>query len=841
MYNFLNINSGDNPNEGRSKINYNFSLISGGAFTGGTSGGTPAGNTYEVQFNNGGFFDASTNFKFNPNNNTLIEGHNNTISGNSSNSAIVGGNQNYTYNSCESTIIGGEYGHVLNNTITSGIFSGIHNIITNNSNTSTIIGGAYNIVNDSIAGSFVGSVSSKIDNSLVTSIIGGFSSTICNSRGSNIIGGIGFNDYYSNIQYGVSGGTLIKESCSSVIIGGGYTKESYSYPYTIRYNYPNRIYCSNSSAIMGGKGNCFNSSNNSSIIGSISTCALNSDKISLINSENVIVSANSKNVTIIGSGTKEIPTAGFPGAITIENSNNILVTNSAPTRVQNLYGDFFAPSTIKNVDGAILNGVFASYIGGYTTGQTVGLDLQLINIANIYNSVNISAKNSQYFNAQNSRDIINFFGDNSCIYNNSGGITNIQTQYSTINSGYGIFTVNSDNSFTKDSNFIGRFGAFNSNVYNSNYSSIINAGSIKTPTIGLAGYNKICDSNGAMIIGGSETRSSLLGGTVFYPNEIHYSDTSSVLFGLRNIISGSTSGVSAFNTIAQGTVNRIYDSLGSLILRGDNNEVKSSFLTALINSQSGYLNNAQCSSIINGLQNEINNTIQSIIIGSTHSCINNYSYNSSIIGGGYNQLTGSSYSSIVGGKSNQLTDNSYNSSIVGGCNNQLTCCSNNSSIVGGCLNELTDNSAFSSIVGGTSNQITNNSGLSSIIGGCNNQLTNHSHYSSIIGGYCNQLTDDSNNSSIIGGCNNQIIGNSNYSSIVAGRDNTLSGSCRSAIFGGQNLSLISENDTILVPKLKVSNSISSLSGGTFYSGITGTYVVGLNTFTVVNGIITNLV
>ena len=71
MYNFLNINIGDNPNQGREKINYNFSLINSvitGSTTGITgnflplSGGTVTGDTFfSSNISGTTFFSGATN------------------------------------------------------------------------------------------------------------------------------------------------------------------------------------------------------------------------------------------------------------------------------------------------------------------------------------------------------------------------------------------------------------------------------------------------------------------------------------------------------------------------------------------------------------------------------------------------------------------------------------------------------------------------------------------------------------------------------------------------------------------------------------------------------------
>lgn len=148
---------------------------------------------------------------------------------------------------------------------------------------------------------------------------------------------------------------------------------------------------------------------------------------------------------------------------------------------------------------------------------------------------------------------------------------------------------------------------------------------------------------------------------------------------------------------------------------------------------------------------------------------------------------------------------------MGGSDNMMSGASQ-SSIVGGRNNQLTNNSNHSSIVGGQNNQLTYNSHFSSIIGGYNNQLKNYSRYSSIVGGYYNQLTNNSHFSSIVGGCNNQ-----------------LTCSIRSVIIGGQNLSLIDENDTVLVPSLKIANMPTSPGqpGILYYDAMTGQVFVSI--------------
>lgn len=128
-----------------------------------------------------------------------------------------------------------------------------------------------------------------------------------------------------------------------------------------------------------------------------------------------------------------------------------------------------------------------------------------------------------------------------------------------------------------------------------------------------------------------------------------------------------------------------------------------------------------------------------------------------------------------------------------------------------------------------------------IIGGHNNTMYGRSYSSAIIGSDGSHMTNGYE-SVIIGGRNH--CSTSVYSSIIGGFSNILSGtSQRSAIIGGQGLTLYNKSDTVYVPKLQVQSSInvSSNSGSTFVSGITGTYLLGIRTVTFTNGIMTNIV
>ena len=71
---------------------------------------------------------------------------------------------------------------------------------------------------------------------------------------------------------------------------------------------------------------------------------------------------------------------------------------------------------------------------------------------------------------------------------------------------------------------------------------------------------------------------------------------------------------------------------------------------------------------------------------------------------------------------------------------------------------------------------------------------------------------------------------------MGGQSNVIDNSCRSAIIGGQNLTLSGYNDTVLIPNLQVNTSISTMSGGTMTPGITAV-ISASSTLHIVNGII----
>jgi hypothetical protein len=125
---------------------------------------------------------------------------------------------------------------------------GGNNTIATQSCNSSIMGGCFNIL------------SNCSRNSLISSSKGG---QINNSESSIILGGFS----YPSPTYGKSGGNQIIGGRGNLVTGGFYDCTYVDEFTSIRCNFPNRIYTSCSSTILGGMGNVIGTSSNSSIIG----------------------------------------------------------------------------------------------------------------------------------------------------------------------------------------------------------------------------------------------------------------------------------------------------------------------------------------------------------------------------------------------------------------------------------------------------------------------------------------------------------------------------------------------------------------------------------------------
>jgi hypothetical protein len=113
------------------------------------------------------------------------------------------------------------------------------------------------------------------------------------------------------------------------------------------------------------------------------------------------------------------------------------------------------------------------------------------------------------------------------------------------------------------------------------------------------------------------------------------------------------------------------------------------------------------------------------------------------------------------------------------------------------------------------------------MGGCRNCISDGSCESSIIGGCRNTIDNCSCQSSILGGYYNYVVFGSCYSSIIGGCRNTISGISNSAIIGGANLCLTS-NNTVYVPTL-MTTTISNINPVSWKLGTTASGSVTVDT------------
>jgi hypothetical protein len=350
--------------------------------------------------------------------------------------------------------------------------------------------------------------------------------------------------------------------------------------------------------------------------------------------------------------------------------------------------------------------------------------------------------------------------------------------------------------------------------------------------------NNISGSDSSIIAGASNSiigeRSIVVGG---YDNKLtSYSSYSAIINGLSNTIGATSSTQSSValnsfilggsnNTIFAGITQSVTDNV--FLLGGQNNiiapGVTNSFIIGGENftatqSNTIYLEASTISIdgnvFINGSAPSVVTPIpaREIAFGDGSGIISSSalkfdtSFNL-IAGAPTNTLSTTSYSSMIGG-SNNTNDNSFASSVIGGINN--------------CI----DDGIRSSIIGGLNNTIDTNSDAT-ILGAQNSLIDGFSRYSAIIAGQCNELRDTATNTAIIAGYRNRICGVSIRSSIIGGSTNTIDDSRRSLILGGQNLTLTSEDDTVLVPNLIVDNNIS-------FNNVAGTATITGGTSVVVN-------
>ena len=281
--------------------------------------------------------------------------------------------------------------------------------------------------------------------------------------------------------------------------------------------------------------------------------------------------------------------------------------------------------------------------------------------------------------------------------------------------------------------------------------------------------------------------------------------------------------------------------------------------------------NTNCSTIITGYGHSFGDTNNSSIIGGLNNTLTGKNKGSSIIGGSQNILDSGRYNTIIGSQDSNVylsygntITSSFRSTIDNKSSNSLISSSSRSNINRGSYSSIISSRSSNIDNGGTTiessvilasagSSIKSNysaiiaspnsnigAGYKNFIGGGSGQY-NYGYDGAILGGAGNQIGANQYRGAIIGGYGNVI--STNYglgcnSTIIGGYQNVMKGACNSAIIGGQSLSLYN-SDTVLVPNLWISGTVSPNNGVEF--GTSGTFFIGSATFSICNGIITNII
>ena len=281
--------------------------------------------------------------------------------------------------------------------------------------------------------------------------------------------------------------------------------------------------------------------------------------------------------------------------------------------------------------------------------------------------------------------------------------------------------------------------------------------------------------------------------------------------------------------------------------------------------------NTNCATIITGYGHSVGDTNNSSIIGGLNNTLTGKNKGSSIIGGIKNILDSGRYNTIIGSKDSDIYS-SYGNTITSSYRSKIDNKSS-SSLISGSLKSQIVRGSYSSIISSRSSYIGNGgntinssvilasaggsikSNYSAIISapssnisyGYNNFIGggsahyNYGYNGAVLGGLSNKIGKYQYRAAVIGGQYNRIspnYGSGCNSTIIGGYQNEIKGACNSAIIGGQSLSLYN-SDTVLVPNLWISGTVSPNNGVEF--GITGTFFIGSATFSICNGIITNII
>ena len=434
----------------------------------------------------------------------------------------------------------------------------------------------------------------------------------------------------------------------------------------------NKLSASTSSSIVGGSGNTLYDSIHSSILGGENNKILFNTGYgwgSLIGGNNNTVVGASNYFTILGGGNSVI--ADSNGAIIVSESSEItgsmdysailagsnheMTTDvyTGPANTVILGGD---NSTYRNTGGSGLNN--SAMIGGTYMSITGISNMNLMSTSNQSKMLGTVSYNTMIGNDNceiNVGSQSTIIGSDQSILGNVVQATLLGTYQSTI-SGTGTVT----------SAFIlgGEKHTISGPTNTADYSAIING---STHTIQSARNAIIIGGSNVIISGNSDQSVAIL-------SKDSYIDGTSINSGLYSTELSLITNSSNLSTITGGYINRILSSNSSSVLGGTQNIISgsSSFHNSIIGGTNNRLfGQSFGASIISSINSHIYNGYYSSIIGNYDSIISGTSYSTNIynaiLGGSQHIINGGNGSSvIIGGNQNVLT--ATRSVIIGGQN-----------------------------------------------------------------------------------------------------------------------------------------------------------------------------
>jgi hypothetical protein len=434
----------------------------------------------------------------------------------------------------------------------------------------------------------------------------------------------------------------------------------------------NKLSASTSSSIVGGSGNTLYDSIHSSILGGENNKILFNTGYgwgSLIGGNNNTVVGASNYFTILGGGNSVI--ADSNGAIIVSESSEItgsmdysailagsnheMTTDvyTGPANTVILGGD---NSTYRNTGGSGLNN--SAMIGGTYMSITGISNMNLMSTSNQSKMLGTVSYNTMIGNDNceiNVGSQSTIIGSDQSILGNVIQSTLFGTYQSTI-SGTGAVT----------SAFIlgGEKHTISGPTNTADYSAIING---STHTIQSARNAIIIGGSNVIISGNSDQAVAIL-------SKDSYIDGTSINSGLYSTELSLITNSSNLSTITGGYINRILSSNSSSVLGGTQNIISgsSSFHNSIIGGTNNRLfGQSFGASIISSIDSHIYNGYYSLIIGNSDSIISGTSYSTNIynaiLGGSQHIINGGNGSSvIIGGNQNVLT--ATRSVIIGGQN-----------------------------------------------------------------------------------------------------------------------------------------------------------------------------